>query len=162
MKKEAAFMQALEENKSRVLRICSLYAQRQEEQQDLFQEVLLNLWKAFDSFRREAAYATWMYRICLNTCLKRLYSNKKKEEQLLHFQQIQWIDAMPEDADERLTYLRQCIRDLPEADKMVVSLFLEDLPYKEIAAVVGISENHVAVKMKRIKAKLFTCITEKI
>lgn len=162
MEKEAVFMEVLEENKGRVLRICSLYAHRQEERQDLFQEVILNLWRAFDSFRGEAAYATWVYRICLNTCLKKLYYRKKKEEQLLHFQQIQWIEALPQEADERLTYLRQCIRNLPEADKMVVSLFLEDLPYKEIAVVVGISENHVAVKMKRIKAKLFTCITEKI
>lgn len=155
-------MEVLEDNKHRVLRICSLYANEKEEQQDLFQEVLLNLWKSFGSFRGEARYTTWVYRICLNTCLKKLYEQKKKEEQKLHFQQLSWIDALPQGADERLNYLRQCIRSLPEADKMVVSLYLEDLPYAEISAIVGTSENHVAVKMKRIKAKLFSCITEKI
>ena len=155
-------MEVLEANKHRLLRICSLYANGREEQHDLFQEVLLNLWKSFGSYRGEARYATWVYRICLNTCLKKLYQRKKKEEEQLHFQQLQWIDALPESADERLAFLRQCINSLPEADKMVVSLFLEDLPYAEISAIVGISENHVAVKMKRIKAKLFSCITEKI
>ena len=162
MKKEAAFLEVLEENKARVLRICSLYAGLQEEQQDLFQEVILNLWKSFSSFRGEARYSTWVYRVCLNTCLKKLYKKKKEEEHTVHFEQLQWIDALPEKADDRLAYLRQCIKSLPEADKMMVSLFLEGLPYAEVAAIVGITENHVAVKMKRIKAKLFTCITEKI
>lgn len=156
------FLEMLRRNKDRVLRICSLYSKGAEEQKDLFQEVTLQLWRSFPSFRGEAKQTTWVYRICLNTCLKKLQKGKKEEAERVHFQQLSWIDTLPEKEDQRLTYLRQCIRSLREADQSVLGLYLEDLPYADIAEITGLSGNHVAVKMKRIREKLFNCISEKV
>jgi RNA polymerase sigma-70 factor (ECF subfamily) len=101
-----------------------------------------------------------MYRIALNNCLR---ASQKKAKRLKLFKNVKYLDienlGFKNDADngDKLTMLYNCIKKLNDSDKSIVMLFLEDMSYKEISAVTGMSDNHVAVKMKRIRAKLLTC-----
>lgn len=157
---EKDFLVAMENNQQRIARVCSVYAEDEEDGKDLYQEVLLQLWKSFATFRGEAQLSTWIYRVCLNTCIRKKY--RQKEARRVHLEDLEWVAAPEASPDERLDYLRQCISYLQDADQMLVILYLEDLAYREISDVVGISENHVAVKMKRIREKLFHCISKKL
>lgn len=154
---EHFFLELVENNKNRINRICSVYAKNKEDQKDLIQDVLLNVWKALPKFENRAAINTWLYRITLNVCLRSKYElNRKNKTQL---DSISYKIASESPQDPRFEQLYFCIGQLPNTDKSIIILFLEDLPYKQIAAIIGISENLVAVKIKRIKNKLLKCLT---
>jgi len=162
---EDIFLSALEEHQQKLLRICSVYAKDTDDTQDLFQEVLINIWRAMPSFKGNASIGTWMYRITLNVCLRLKTKEIKKQKKLLrmdgHAINIHSIDALDEeqkDQQKQLLQLRKCIKALNEADRAVIALYLEELPYKEISNIVGLKENTVAVKIKRIKIKLLNCM----
>jgi RNA polymerase sigma factor (sigma-70 family) len=159
---EERFTGILNNNKDAIYRICKAYATDEEHTRDLFQDVLLNIWRSLPGFKELSAVNTWVYRITLNVCIRAKH-NADRHHQPVHLDSITW-DYLPASNDEdnrhRYNELYACIYKLNEADKLLVLLFLEDLPYKDIAAVAGISENHVAVKLKRIKAKLFNCLNE--
>ncbi len=152
----------LEENKDVIFRMCSSYARGHEEAEDIFQEVLLNLWKALPGFRNEAAVTTWVYRITLNVCLRARHLAGKKEKRFVKLESLQLqnleatLAAEPESTG--FSDLYACIKKLSDTDKSLILLFLEDLSYKEIATITGITENYVAVKIKRIKSKLLNCL----
>jgi len=159
---ENIFLATFEANKERMFRICRSYATDADDAKDLFQEVLLNLWKSLPSFKHESDINTWVYRVTINVCLRARQFSEKKERHIIrlgsiHFENI--ADPAVQNDDE-LLYLKlsACIRKLEGTDQSIILLYLEDLPYKEIAAVFGLSENHVAVKIKRIKSKLFNCL----
>jgi RNA polymerase sigma factor (sigma-70 family) len=159
------FLKALEQNQGKLLRVCSVYATDAEDKKDLFQEALINIWQAMHSFENKSSLSTWMFRVTLNVCL-RLQS--KQEKRRNHFRKVDGItienipfeEASSED-HESLIKLRTCIKKLNDADRAVITLYLEELPYKEISEITGLTENHVAVMIKRIKEKLLNCITEK-
>lgn len=156
--KEQEFLKIVAENQRRIQKVCSMYAQSPEDQKDLVQEVLLNIWKSFGSFRGEAAIGTWIYRIILNVCLKKRYAlNSQKSTVSLDTLDIDYLKFSTE-VSKDFTALRACIQQLEFADRSIIILFLEELSYKEIGAIVGISENYVAVKIKRIKEKLAICL----
>jgi RNA polymerase sigma factor (sigma-70 family) len=163
---EKVFLELLENNKAQISRICAVYAQDDDEKKDLFQEVAFNLWKSLPSFKGNSALTTWVYRVTLNTCMRaRLNVNKHESSHVrlksIHFESLKQSD---DDAgkQERIDQLYACIRKLNDAEKNLVMLSLEDLPYKEIALISGLTENHVAVRLKRIREKLFNCLTESI
>ena len=159
------FEEILERNKHKIFRICNIYAVPPIEPQDLFQEVVYQIWKSIDSFNSNSSIDTWVYRICINVCLRskmkldKSYNNTDRLESI-HFTPIEKETDTFE--QEKLKYLKECISSLNETDTSLIVLFLDDLSYKEIAAITGLSENHIAVKMKRIRRKLFECITPKI
>lgn len=160
---ESSFLSALEQNQQKILRICSIYAIDNEDKKDLYQEVLSNIWQSYPTFKYKCTVSTWMFRITLNVCL-RLHSNRKKKQDRfnnmdsLKISEIK-VEEINTDQDSKLTILRDCIKKLNVTDRGIISLYLEDLPYKEISDISGLSENHIAVKMKRIKSKLLNCIT---
>jgi RNA polymerase sigma-70 factor (ECF subfamily) len=121
---------------------------------DLFQEIVLQLWKSFSSFRGEAKITTWMYRIALNTAISgfRKDTRKVKTEDLndAHFN----ISERPDDREENFQKLQWAIRQLSEIDRAMIMMALEEVPYEEIAETVGISQNNVRVRMNRIREKL--------
>ena len=125
---------------------------------DLVQEVYFHIWKALPNFKGKSALSTWVYRICLNVCLRASYL--KKREKLVPFDSFTTKQEEPDDTydNDLRKKLHHCISQLKGIDKSIMLLFLEDISYKEIAEIVGISENYVAVKIKRIKRKLFNCI----
>jgi RNA polymerase sigma factor (sigma-70 family) len=159
---EAYFLDTLESNKDKLFRICRSYSSSQEEASDLFQEMLLNVWKSLPSFKGESALGTWMYCITLNVCLRTKQKLERTNKLRIRLSSISLANLPESDMtrEDELQYqkLRNCIDKLEGIDKSIILLYLEDLVYKEIGNVLGISENHVAVKMKRIKNKLLTCI----
>jgi len=163
---EKIFLAALEQNQQKLFRICSVYAKDSEETKDLFQEAIVNIWKSLSSFKGKSAMGTWMYRVTLNTCLRQRSGRIKKQEKFIRLNSITLNkvnkETLSDDKNERLIQLRSCIKLLNEADKAVISLYLEELPYMDISSILGITENNVAVKIKRIKKKLLNCMNEKL
>lgn len=157
------FSKIIEDNKQRIMRICRAYSHNREDQKDLFQEVAMNIWKSLPSFRHEARLDTWVYRVCLNVCMQ--YAMKLNKAKWVRVN-LEGIEIFDDSADlhnnienvEKTKTLHECISNLHDAEKSLVLLFLEDLSYKTISEVTGITENHVAVKLSRIKKKLFNCI----
>lgn len=159
------FEHIIEENKDRIYRLCRIYAVSPVEPKDLFQEVIYQAWKSFPSFKGNASVSTWMYRIALNVCLRSKMKFSKSDEQKVTLDAIQFIasdDHFEMDDKEKYAALQSCIGSLNEIDKSIVVLYLDELPYKEIGEITGLSANHIAVKMKRIKKGLFDCITQKL
>ena len=159
------FEKVLEENKERIYRICRIYAVNPIEPEDLFQEVVFQIWKSLARFEGKSDISTWIYRIALNVCMR---SKLKLDKRIYFTVQLDSIHFEPTETssnsgdEERFKALRACISTLNESDSSLMVLYLEDLPYKEIAGITGLSENHIAFKMKRIREKLFHCITPKL
>jgi RNA polymerase sigma factor (sigma-70 family) len=163
--KELTFAQILEENKNRIYRICKIYALSPLEPQDLFQEVVLQVWKSLSAFKGNSDINTWIYKIALNVCYtskKKLEKNKNDSVRLESILFTQTQNTIDKDQQEKFQALQDCISSLNENEQFIVILCMEDLPYKEIALITGFTENHIAVKMKRIRKKLLKCITLKI
>ena len=153
------FSSLFDDNKQRIMRICQAYSKSRDDQRDLFQDVALNIWKSLPSFRQEARPETWVYRICLNVCMQYAMKSNKTKEFRVDIEGIEISDASADlqlnlDNSEKNKKLQLCISTLSEGEKSLVLLFLEDLSYKTIADITGITENHVAVKLNRIKKKL--------
>ncbi len=159
------FEEVLQTNKESIFRICSLYAITPVEPEDLFQEVTFQLWKALPSFRKESNINTWVYRITLNVCMRYKTQLEKRNGQTVQLDAIQFQVASPKPdlvKQEKQKALYECIRQLNEADQSIVSLSLDGLSYRDIATITGLTENHVAVKMKRLKKVLLKYITTKL
>lgn len=141
-----------------IYKLVGLYATDSEEKKDLYQEILLQAWRGWPSFRHEAKFSTWLYRICLNTILtQKRKSNKIDYKDSLEpfsppvpHSSIQWEDAVS---------LQKAIRQLAETDRAIVSLHLDGYENSEIAEMIGISNNHVAVKLHRCKQQLANLLT---
>jgi len=161
---EDLFLKVLEQNQQKLFRICSVYSKNPEDTKDLLQEVLIHIWKSMPSFKSESSIETWIYRITLNVCLRFRSNQIKKQKRFVSMERIPNISAQTEventEQNEKLTQLRNCIKILNNGDKAIISLYLEELPYKKISNITGLSENNIAVKIKRIKKKLLNCINK--
>jgi len=162
--RETIFLNALEENKEKLFRICSIYSEDQENAKDLFQEVLIHIWRSMASFKGNSSRSTWMFRIALNVCLRFKSKHTKNQNRFIRLDSMTVANFGEEEKNEgqneKLISLRKCVKKLNEGDKAIVALYLEGLPYREISSILGLSENNIAVKVKRIKAKLLNCVNE--
>lgn len=158
------FVDALEQNREKLFRICSIYSINDEDAKDLFQEVLVHVWKSIATFKGNSSIGTWIFRIALNVCLRFKSNRSKNQGKLIRLDSITISDLKLEEnceeQNQKLNALRNCIKKLNEGDKGIIALHLEGLAYREIGSIIGISENYVAVKIKRIKSKLLNCINE--
>ena len=151
---EKDFINTLEQHQKIVHKVCMLYTQTENDHQDLFQEILLQLWKAFPKFRGESKITTWIYKIALYTALGSLKKEKRKQKAVEDYKNIM-IDASSNDqVDDRLEALQQVINKLAQMEKAIIMLYLEEKSYKEISEIMGITENNVGVKINRIKKKI--------
>lgn len=157
---EENFLDELELNKESLLRICSVYSIDSEMKKDYFQESILNIWKALPSFDKKSSLKTWMYRITINVCLGLEKKRKKVKLEFVDFFDDTKLLKEEEKSNPNLDKLRRCISRLDKSNKTIISLHLEGLAYKEIANISGLTENHIAVKVKRIKKKLLNCINQ--
>lgn len=155
--KELDFTQLIKENQGIVHKVCRIYTDTPEEHEDLFQEIVLQLWKSFDSFKGDSKFSTWMYRVGLNTAITLIRKKSKSlaftsldSEHVFHLKASEY----DEEKEERLKALYACIKKLNDVERALVLLYLEDLPYKDIAETMGISEVNARVKMNRAKEKL--------
>jgi len=163
--KPASFEYVIEDNKEKIYRICRIYANPPLEPSDLFQEVVFQAWQSFSKFEGRSSINTWVYRIALNVCMNSKLKSDRVNNQTVRLDSIKFIHSKEESDQtnkEKYKVLRDCISSLNEAEQTIVILYLEELPYKEIASVTGLTENHIAVKMKRIRKKLFDCVSSKI
>ncbi len=150
---QLAFLKIVEEHQGIIYRVCKMYRNSKEDQQDLFQEIVLQLWKSFPKFRYESKVGTWMYRIALNTAIAIF---RKNTIQLEFKESIpkNYLLSQPDSSSENEERMFEAIRRLDQTERVLIALFLEDYPYKEIAEITGITENYVGVKINRIKEKL--------
>ncbi|MBK6265651.1 sigma-70 family RNA polymerase sigma factor [Marivirga sp. S37H4] len=150
---EKAFLTAIDQHQNILHKVCRLYRDKKEDQEDLFQEIIFQLWKSFPKFRKEAKISTWMYRIALSTAI----SVFRKASISIDFK-----DSIPEnlhpaeksELSENEEQLFEALRKLNEAERAIIALYLEDYSHKEIGDIVGISENYMGVKISRIKNRL--------
>lgn len=159
------FNQIIEDNKDKIYRICRIYAVSPIEPQDLFQEVIIHILKSYSTFKGNSNISTWIYKISLNVCSRSKMKFEKSNDKLVRFESIQFVlaeNTPNNNQQEKYQALHSCISRLNKSDQAIIILYLDELPYKEIAAITGLTENHIAVKMKRIKKLLFNCITPKI
>jgi len=157
---ENRFVTELEKNQNIVHKVCRLYTNDQESHNDLFQEIAIQLWKAYPKFRGEAKFTTWMYRVALNTAITQ-YRKSKRKIPIQDFESVVYkirADEYDSEEEQRLSLLYKAVKQLGDIEKALVFLYLEDKDYGEIASTLGISEVNARVKMNRIKNKLKTIV----
>ncbi|SDF08434.1 RNA polymerase sigma factor [Cellulophaga baltica] len=157
---EHSFVTELENNQNIVHKVCTLYTNDKDAHNDLFQEIAIQLWKAYPKFRGDAKFSTWMYRVALNTAIT-LYRKSKKSIRTIDYDSVIFkIKADEYDATEeqQLKLMYKAVKQLNDIDKALVFLYLEDKNYTEISETLGISEVNARVKMNRIKTKLRTIL----
>ena len=162
---ELVLNKILEENKHSIYRICRIYAVSLLEPQDLFQEVVIQIWKSLPSFKENSSINTWIYKIALNVCNRKNQQLKKGYNETVRLKSIEFKLSEPTTSliqQEKYKALYDCIFSLEESDQKIIVLYLEELAYKNIAEITNLTENHIAVKMKRIRKKLLNCITPKL
>lgn len=150
------FLQLVENNQGIIHKVCSLYTSSREDHQDLYQEIIIQLWRSFGTFRGEAKFSTWLYRIALNTAISDLRKQQRRVK-LLYPEEVPYdvsFIAMDSEKENQLKELYKAIAHLGEIEKAIVMLYLEDKNYEEMEDVLGINQNNLRVKMNRVKEKL--------
>ena len=155
-KLEKKFLSDFEKNQNIVHKVCRIYTTNQDQHNDLFQEIAIQVWKNYSKFRGEAKFSTWMYRVALNTAIS-LYRKSSRSIKTQDFSDVSFkIKSVDYDdtKDQQLKAVYDGIRELSDIEKALIFLYLEDKPYKEIAITLGITEVNARVKMNRAKDKL--------
>jgi len=152
---EQEFLSVIREYARVIYKVCYLYTTPNTTINDLYQEVVLNLWKAFPKFRGECKISTWIYRIALNTCISFIRKEKNIPEIIAFTQTIEKVDE-DDDTKVMLEQLYRLINRLSELEKSIILLYLEEKKYEEIAEITGLTATNVATRISRIKDKLKT------
>ena len=150
---EIEFAQTVREQKGTIYTVCYMFSNNPEEVADLFQEILINLWKGFSRFRGDSNIRTWIYRVSLNTCISSERKKSRRIESIPLTMDINLFDDSDDDT-KQVKMLRDRISKLGPFDRAIVLLWLENLSYDEIGAIVGISAKNVSVRLVRIKEQL--------
>ena len=150
---EREFADIVREHKTTIYTVCYMFANDREEVEDLFQEVLIALWRGLESFRGESALRSWIYRISLNTCISADRKKRRRADSVRLDMNIN-LFADTDDDSRQAQMLRQRIGRLGVFDRAIILLWLENLSYEEIGAIVGISAKNVSVRLVRIREQL--------
>ena len=150
---EQRFLGLVEQHRQIIYKVCFMYASDDETIGDLYQEVVLNLWKAFPQFRGDSKLVTWVYRIAVNTCVTWLRSSKRRPQTVPFTLSMAELFA-DEQEKENLRELYTLINRLGKLERALILLWLDERTYEEIAEVLGVSVSAVGVRINRIKAKL--------
>jgi len=163
---ETRFLRLIDANRQKILKICRVYAWSQPDRDDLYQETLFQLWRALPNLREEAHADTWLYRIALNTAISFVRKDASRRTRLVSGID-QSLHDIPETqphrdptAEEKSAQLSSAIAQLNETEKAIITLFLEDLTYEQMAAVLGVTENNLGVMLHRAKKKLSSLMKE--
>ena len=153
---EKEFLEIVQKNQGIIHKVCNMYGDTLDDRNDLFQEIMAQLWKAFPTFRSDSKISTWMYRVALNTAITSFKKQKRRPDtSSLTYENFQ----LPEDGsdsgtEEDIRQLHSAVGQLTGIEKSIVLLYFENKKYEEIAEITGITQNYVRVKMNRIKKKL--------
>ncbi|MGL6037870.1 MAG: RNA polymerase sigma factor [Soonwooa sp.] len=159
--KQKEFSQLIKANQGLIIKVSRLYTNSLEDEQDLFQEIVLQLWRSYDSFKGNSKISTWMYRVALNTAItlfrKRTKSPLTSELDEVHFEYEQ---EQEDEKQAQISLLYKVIKLLPNVERAIVMMYLDDISYKEIAETLGITEVNARVKMNRLKKTLKELMTQ--
>ncbi|MBL6447787.1 sigma-70 family RNA polymerase sigma factor [Fulvivirga sp. 29W222] len=142
--------------KGMFFKVVRVYAFTPADQDDLFQEIAVQIWRSVPSFREESSAGTWIYRIALNTAMKWIRKEQKHREGQPYEHLEHLLTTNESLVDDRLEWLYEEIAHMNEADRAITLLLLDGFSYKEMSDILGISENHIGVKIHRIKKHLIT------
>jgi len=150
------FTQIITKHQALIHKVCGVYGASTQDKEDLFQEIVLQLWRSYPTFKGQSKISTWMYRVALNTAISfyRKQSRMPQQEQLsLRIFQLpsQSVDT---ETEAQLQLMYKAIAQLNKIEKAIIMLYLDDYSYQQIADIIGISETKVGVKLHRIKTKL--------
>lgn len=151
--KEQQFIAIIESHRQVIYKVCYMYAADDDHFKDLYQEVLINLWRGIDRFRGDAQLSTWIYRTSINTCVTYYRRNHKHDEML----SLEGVSVVDNDDGTRLQQIKELYRLISRLDRMekaIILLWLDEKSYDEISEIVGLSRNNVASRLRRIKIKL--------
>ena len=160
------FLELISENRSKILKICRVYAWNRADQDDLYQEILFQIWRSLPNLKQDAYANTWLYRIAINASIsfvrKRTSRGAAQTTNYDHAQIEQLLETQPiaNPQNKQLAHLYEAIAQLNDLEKALITLFLEDLSYEEIASVMGVTESNVGVMLHRAKKKLSTLMKE--
>ncbi|MCI6324742.1 MAG: sigma-70 family RNA polymerase sigma factor [Bacteroidales bacterium] len=150
---ESAFEQLVRKHKSSIYSVCYLFSNNTDEVADLFQEILINLWKGFPKFRNECQLETWIYRVSMNTCIS-ADRKKKRQSQQVELSIDSRLFERQDSESRQVKVLYDRIHRLNLLDRAIVLLWLENLPYEEIGQIVGLSAKNISVRLVRIREQL--------
>ncbi|MDT0553902.1 RNA polymerase sigma factor [Urechidicola vernalis] len=146
-----------------IIKICRAYTDSQEDFEDYYQEVCLQIWRSREQFRGDSKWSTWIYRLSLNICLTLIKKKKNNRQHVVS--EYQFVEDTEENQafeDESLNQLYDAIKQLSEIDRAVILLYLEEKPNKDIAEIIGTTPNNIAVRVNRIKERLKKILDGKI
>ena len=150
---EREFARIVREHKATIYTVCYMFSKDKEEVEDLFQEVLIALWRGFESFRGESNIRSWMYRVSLNTCISTERKKRRRADAVRLDMDINLFSDTDDDS-RQVQMLRERIGRLGVFDRAIILLWLENLSYEEIGAIVGITAKNVSVRLVRIREQL--------
>lgn len=155
-KREQVFRHWLREHRGIVAKVARAYAYTLQDREDLTQEILLQMWRSTAAFRGEAQPSTWIYRVALNTAMAWKRSSARPDGRPENPEEFEPPRVLPADAaeQEQLEWLYREIAGLPKVDRSLLLLYLDGVPYREMAEILGISETHAGVKLSRLKKRL--------
>lgn len=153
---ENIFANLIEVNKDKIFRICCYYMADEEDRKDLYQETLLNIWRGYKSFKGQAAFSTWAFRITVNTALAFLSKRRRIQEKTSQYAELvkRQEQSLENNRIEAIDLLHKGINKLPLLDMIIISLVLEESSSKEIAEITGLTESNVRIRIHRTKEKL--------
>jgi RNA polymerase sigma-70 factor (ECF subfamily) len=151
---ERQFEKQINENELLIYKVCRVYAYTEDDRKDLFQEIVIQLWKAYPKFNATAKFSTWLYRVALNTAITGL---RKQKNSIISYGPLNTNisdENYSYEEEERLKQLYSAIEQLSQVEKAIIMLYMEDKPYEEMEDILGITQGTLRVKMNRIKEKL--------
>ena len=151
---EKEFLEVIDGHKRVIYKVCYMYAKDQDDLNDLFQEVVLNLWKGFPRYRGDSKLATWVYSIAMKTCITFLRRSNARLQTVPIAANMAGLMADDNETEQQLKELYRLINQLGKLERALILLWLEERSYQEIADILGISKGNVAVKLCRVKEKL--------
>ena len=163
---EHRFLELVNENRNRILRVCRVYAWNSADQDDLYQEILFQIWRGLPALKETQFARTWLYRVAINTAISFVRKRASRSDRVVHFEQadltraIEARQATDENRDDRMANLYSAIHKLDPLEKALVTLFLEDFTYEQIAEATGMRANNVGVMLHRAKKKLSALMKE--
>ena len=151
---ESEFLEKIENHKGMIFKISKMYVDNQDDREDLYQEIVFQLWKSYQKFEGKSQFSTWLYRVSLNTALTFLNKEKKKTDNAYLTENIDVQDENSDEKETQLEFFYKAVHELNPIEKALIFLFLEGQNHKEISENLGISEVNARVKLNRTKEKL--------